>query len=96
MQQLQDKELLRSDHRGEPLEDLLQRFTESSDAATDLAGAFLGRPSTAYSAIGHVAYKGTPESRSRRRESELAGSARVIVRGRCGTVAGASAPATAL
>jgi hypothetical protein len=61
VQGLQDKGLLMSDYRGEPLDDVLQRFTESSDAAKDLAGALHGRLSTAYSAIGRVAYKETPE-----------------------------------
>ncbi|MFG2463751.1 hypothetical protein ACGFWE_42895 [Streptomyces sp. NPDC048523] len=60
VQQLQDKEQLMSDYRGEPLDDVLQRFTESSDAAKDLAGALHGRLSTAYSAIGRVAYKDGP------------------------------------
>ncbi|MFJ9675379.1 hypothetical protein ACIRP5_31880 [Streptomyces sp. NPDC101221] len=60
MQQLQDKGRLMSDSRREPLDDVLQRFTESSDAAKDLAGALHGRLSTAYSAIGHVAYKEKP------------------------------------
>ncbi|WP_221360898.1 hypothetical protein [Streptomyces beigongshangae] len=34
--------------------------TESSDAAKDLAGELHGQLSTAYSAIGHVAYKEQP------------------------------------
>jgi hypothetical protein len=61
VQQLQDKGLLMSDYRGEPLDDVLQRFPESSDAAKDLAGALHGRLSTAYSAIGRVAYREEPE-----------------------------------
>uniref|UniRef100_A0AAU2UXD8 Uncharacterized protein n=1 Tax=Streptomyces sp. NBC_00003 TaxID=2903608 RepID=A0AAU2UXD8_9ACTN len=60
VQQLQDRELLMSDYRGEPLDDVLQRFTESSDAAKDLAGALHGRLNTTYSAIGRVAYKDGP------------------------------------
>lgn len=60
VQQLQDKDQLMSDYRGEPLDDVLQRFTESSDAAKDLAGALHGQLNTAYSAIGHVAYKESP------------------------------------
>ncbi|MEV7069093.1 hypothetical protein AB0N97_41035 [Streptomyces collinus] len=60
VQRLEDKDLLRSDYWGEPLDDVLQRFTESSDEAKDLAGALHGRLSTAHSAIGHVAYKETP------------------------------------
>ena len=39
----------------------LQRFTESSAAAKDLAGALRGRLSTAHSAIAHVAYREEPE-----------------------------------
>lgn len=61
LQGLQDKGVLRSDYRGEPLDDVLQRFTESSAAAKDLAGALHGRLSTAHSAVGHVAYKEEPE-----------------------------------
>lgn len=61
VQGLQDKGLQRSDYRGEPLDDVLQRFTESSDAAKDLAGALHGRLSTAHSAIGRVAYREEPE-----------------------------------
>ncbi|WP_220451647.1 hypothetical protein [Streptomyces anthocyanicus] len=60
VQQLQDKGQLMSDYRGEPLDDVLQRFTESSDAAKDLAGELHGQLSTAYSAIGRVAYKEQP------------------------------------
>jgi hypothetical protein len=60
VQQLHDKDQLMSDYRGEPLDDILQRFTESSDAAKDLAGALHGQLSTAYSAIGRVAYKESP------------------------------------
>ncbi|MET9359050.1 hypothetical protein ABZY14_40035 [Streptomyces sp. NPDC006617] len=60
VQQLQDKDPLRSDYRGESLDDVLQRFTESSGKAKELAGALHGRLSTAYSAIGHVAYKDEP------------------------------------
>ncbi|WP_033314629.1 hypothetical protein RFN58_00250 [Streptomyces iakyrus] len=61
VQQLQDKDLLMSDYRGEPLDEVLQRFTESSDAAKDLVGALHGRLGTAYSAIGRVAYGEEPE-----------------------------------
>ncbi|MET7719164.1 hypothetical protein [Streptomyces sp. NPDC005407] len=60
VQQLQDKGLLRSDSRGEPLDEVLDRFMESSDAAKDLPGALHGRLSTARSAIGYVAYKDEP------------------------------------
>ncbi|MFM9500060.1 hypothetical protein ACKI1Q_41605 [Streptomyces galilaeus] len=61
VQGMQDKGLLKSDYRGEPLDDVLQRFTESTGKAKDLAGALHGRLSTAHSAIGHVAYKEKPE-----------------------------------
>ncbi|MDG9709589.1 hypothetical protein [Streptomyces sp. DH10] len=60
VQRLEDKDLLRSDYRREPLDDVLQRFTEASGNAKDLAGALHGRLSTAHSAIGHVAYKEEP------------------------------------
>ncbi|MFF0695152.1 hypothetical protein ACFYU4_21330 [Streptomyces tendae] len=52
-----------SSYRGEPLDDVLQRFTESSDAARDLAGELHGQGSTAYSAIGRVVYKEEPVGR---------------------------------
>ncbi|CAM5710769.1 hypothetical protein [Streptomyces griseorubiginosus] len=61
VQQLQNRGRLMSDSRGEPFDDVLQRFTESSAAAKDLVGALHGRLNTAYSAIGHVAYKDGPE-----------------------------------
>ncbi|MEU8478114.1 hypothetical protein [Streptomyces hygroscopicus] len=61
VQGLQDRGLLRSDYRGEPLDEVLRRFTESSAAAKDLAGALHGRLSTAHSAVGHVAYREEPE-----------------------------------
>jgi hypothetical protein len=65
VQRLQDQELLRTDYRGEPLDDVLQRYTEASDAAKDLAGGLHRRLSTAHSAIGHVAYKeGSEEQES--------------------------------
>ncbi|MFF0706480.1 hypothetical protein ACFYVC_39985 [Streptomyces tendae] len=62
-QQLQDKGQLMNDYRGEPLDDVLQRFTESFEAAKDLAGELHGQLSTAYSAIGRVAYKEEPVGR---------------------------------
>ncbi|MFD5446523.1 hypothetical protein [Streptomyces tendae] len=52
-----------SGYRGEPLDDVLQRFTESFDAARDLAGVLHGQVSSAYSAIGRVAYKEEPVGR---------------------------------
>ncbi|MGW7571909.1 hypothetical protein ACWGJV_37285 [Streptomyces tendae] len=60
VQQLQDRGQLMSDYRGEPLDDVLQQFTQSSDAAKDLGGELHGQLSTAYSAIGRVAYKEQP------------------------------------
>ncbi|MGV9898513.1 hypothetical protein [Streptomyces tendae] len=52
-----------SGYRGEPLDDVLQRFTESSDAAKDLAGELHGQVNTAYSALGRAAYKEEPVGR---------------------------------
>ncbi|WP_157855829.1 hypothetical protein [Streptomyces aureocirculatus] len=62
---MQSNELLRSDYRGEPLDDALQRFTESCGKAKDLASALHGRLSTALSAIGHIAYKDEPGEQER-------------------------------
>ena len=49
-----------SDYRSEPLDDVLQRFTASSDAAKRLAGALHGRLSAAHSAIGRISCKEGP------------------------------------
>ncbi|MFC8669025.1 hypothetical protein [Streptomyces sp. NPDC057199] len=61
VQGLQDKGLLMSDFRGEPLDEVLRRFTESSVAAQGLAGGLNDTLSKAYSAAGHLAYNETPE-----------------------------------
>ncbi|MFI6494032.1 hypothetical protein [Streptomyces sp. NPDC050564] len=54
---LQDKDLLMTDCRGEPLDEVLQRHTEWTVAAQQLA-AKLGK---AYSAVGDLAYKEAPD-----------------------------------
>lgn len=91
VQQLQDKGGLMSDSRGEPSHDVLQRFTESSAAAKDLAGALHGRLNTAYSAIGTSLTRTGP--RSRNDDGKLSPPVRrVIVCGRCGAKAGAGGP----
>jgi len=61
VQGLHDRGRLRSDYRGEPLDDVLEQFTQSSGRARDLAGGLHGNVRKAHSAIGHVAYKETPE-----------------------------------
>ncbi|MEU9015730.1 hypothetical protein AB0D12_39900 [Streptomyces sp. NPDC048479] len=58
---LHDRGRLMSDSRGEPLDEVLERFTESSGRARELAGDLHGNLSKAHSAIGHVAYKEAPE-----------------------------------
>ncbi|MET8029626.1 hypothetical protein [Streptomyces avermitilis] len=40
---------------------MLERFTQSSSRVRDLAGDLHGNLSKAYSAVGYVAYKETPE-----------------------------------
>ncbi|MCX4598451.1 hypothetical protein OG819_55975 [Streptomyces sp. NBC_01549] len=50
-----------SDYRGEPLDEVLERFTEASGRARDLAGDLHGTLSRAHSAVGHLAYKEMPE-----------------------------------
>lgn len=53
---LHDRGVLMSDYRGEPLDDVMQRFTESSGRARDLAGDLHGNLTKAHSAAGHLAY----------------------------------------
>ncbi|WP_159063249.1 hypothetical protein [Streptomyces scabiei] len=50
-----------SDYRGEPLDEVLERFTQSSGRARELAGDLHGNLNKAYSAIGYIAYKEAPE-----------------------------------
>ncbi|MEV7394080.1 hypothetical protein [Streptomyces sp. NPDC091215] len=61
VQGLHDRGLLMSDYRGEPLDDVMERFTESSGRARDLAGGLHGNLSTAHSAVGHLAYNEASE-----------------------------------
>ncbi|MFD7409736.1 hypothetical protein ACFV7R_45745 [Streptomyces sp. NPDC059866] len=61
VQGLHDSGRLMSDYRGEPLDEVLERFALSSGRARDLAGDLHGNLSKAHSAIGHVAYKEAPE-----------------------------------
>ncbi|MFE6904029.1 hypothetical protein ACFVFJ_45740 [Streptomyces sp. NPDC057717] len=61
VQGLQDKGHLMSDFRGEPLDEVLDRFTEYSVASQDLAGEVVNKLSKTYSAVGYLAYKETPE-----------------------------------
>ncbi|GGX57628.1 hypothetical protein [Streptomyces chartreusis] len=61
VQEMRAKDHLQSDHRGGSLEDVVRRFTESSNAAQDLAGGLADKMGKAYSAVGHLAYKEAPE-----------------------------------
>jgi hypothetical protein len=61
VQDLHDKERLMSDYRGEPLDEVLERFTQSSGRARDLAGDLHSNLNKAYSAVGYVAYKEATE-----------------------------------
>ncbi|MFF4699996.1 hypothetical protein [Streptomyces chattanoogensis] len=61
VQGLHEKGRLMSDYRGEPLEDVLQRFNQSSGRARVLARELNNHLSEAYSAVGHLAYKDVPD-----------------------------------
>ncbi|MEU3620685.1 hypothetical protein ABZ725_51900 [Streptomyces sp. NPDC006872] len=61
VQGLHDRGLLMSDYRGEPLDEVFERFSQASGRARDLAGDLHGNLSKAYSAVGSVAYKETLE-----------------------------------
>ncbi|MFD3622327.1 hypothetical protein ACFWWT_45685 [Streptomyces sp. NPDC058676] len=61
VQGLHDRGLLMSDYRGEPLDEVLERFTQSSGRARDLAGDLHGNLSKAHSAVGHLAYNDASE-----------------------------------
>ncbi|MGW2827089.1 hypothetical protein ACWC24_39865 [Streptomyces sp. NPDC001443] len=61
VQSLQNKGRLMSDSRGEPLDEVIARFTQSSGRARDLAGDLNATLAKAYSAVGHLAYKEAPE-----------------------------------
>ncbi|MFB8000392.1 hypothetical protein ACFC4G_47550 [Streptomyces sp. NPDC056002] len=52
---------LMSDYRGEPLDEVLQRFTESSGRAWDLAGCLHGQVSKAHLAVGYLAHSAASE-----------------------------------
>ncbi|MGW4760052.1 hypothetical protein [Streptomyces chartreusis] len=61
VQEMRAKGRLQPDHRGGSLEEVVRRFTESSNAAQDLAGGLTDKMGKAYSAVGHLAYKEAPE-----------------------------------
>ncbi|MFF4733298.1 hypothetical protein ACFY3M_50500 [Streptomyces mirabilis] len=61
VQGLHDRGLLMSDYRGEPLDEVIERFAEASGRARDLAGDLNGNLSKAYSAVGRLAYKEASE-----------------------------------
>jgi hypothetical protein len=60
-QELHGRGRLMTDYRGEPLDEVIERFTQSSGRARDLAGGLNGTLSKAHSVVGHLAYKETPE-----------------------------------
>ncbi|MBT2509424.1 hypothetical protein J7I98_26800 [Streptomyces sp. ISL-98] len=61
VQGLHEKGRLMSDYRGEPLDEVLERFTQSSGKARDLAGELHGSLSKAHAAVGRIAYDDAPE-----------------------------------
>ena len=61
VQELHDRDRLMTDYRGEPLDEVIERFTELCGRSVDLAGGLNGTLSKAHSAVGHLAYKETPE-----------------------------------
>ncbi len=64
VQGLHDRGLLMPDYRGKPLDEVLERFSQSSGRARDLAGDLHGNLSKAHSAVGYVAYNETPEEQA--------------------------------
>ncbi|KAB1143465.1 hypothetical protein F7R91_25160 [Streptomyces luteolifulvus] len=60
MQDLHAKGCLTPDLRGDSLEDVIRRCTESSHAAQDLASGLADKMGKAYSAVGHLAYEEAP------------------------------------
>ncbi|MET7575202.1 hypothetical protein ABZT04_43110 [Streptomyces sp. NPDC005492] len=69
VQGLHDRDRLMTDYRGEPLDEVIERFTELCGRSMDLAGGLNGTLSKAHSAVGHLAYKETPDEQ----ESEARG-----------------------
>ncbi|MFJ9752531.1 hypothetical protein [Streptomyces chartreusis] len=61
VREMDAKGRLQSDQRGGSLEHTVRRFTESSNAAQELAGGLADTMGKAYSAVGHLAYKEAPE-----------------------------------
>ncbi len=61
MQELHDRDCLMTDYRGEPLDEVIEVFTELCGRSVDLAGGLNGTLSKAHSAVGHLAYKETPD-----------------------------------
>ncbi|MFF6993261.1 hypothetical protein [Streptomyces sp. NPDC010273] len=56
VQGLHDRDRLMTDYRGEPLDEVIERFTEWCGRSMDLAGGLNGTLSKAHSAVGHLAY----------------------------------------
>jgi hypothetical protein len=57
VQEMRARGHLQADLRGGSLEDVVRRFTESSNEAQDLAGGLADKMGKAYSAVGHLAFK---------------------------------------
>ncbi|MFF7987184.1 hypothetical protein ACFZDK_50320 [Streptomyces sp. NPDC007901] len=91
VQGLHDRGLLMSDYRGELLDEVMERLTESSGRARDLAGGLHGNLSTAHSTVGHLAYNEASEVPDQEPKARSWGHARrgVIARGRREWKAGA-------
>ena len=70
---LHDRDRLMTDYRGEPLDEVIERFTELCGRSMDLAGGLNGTLSKAHSAVGHLAYKETPEELELEQESAARG-----------------------
>ncbi|WP_406465013.1 hypothetical protein OH768_53730 [Streptomyces sp. NBC_01622] len=67
---LEDRGRLMTGCRGEPLVEVIERFSELRGRSRDLAGGLNGTLSKGHSAVGHLAYKETLTSRSRRHAAE--------------------------
>jgi hypothetical protein len=73
VQGLHERDRLMTDYRGEPLDEVIEVFTELCGRSMDLAGGLNGTLSKAHSAVGHLAYKRRhlkSRSRSRRNAAE--------------------------
>ncbi|MFJ2885477.1 hypothetical protein ACIO53_05505 [Streptomyces sp. NPDC087305] len=56
LQELHDRDRLMTDYRGEPLDEVIERFTELCGRSVDLADGLNGTLSKAHSAVGRLVY----------------------------------------